>query len=144
MKKPAHRWTIHETARDNGRRVARVSPPAGGLKPAARTTLELDPARIAPGSPVPAQFVRNLYTDDTGRFFAGIWRSSPGAWHVSYTENELCVLTEGRVRISDEQGREWIFGPGDCFVMPAGFRGLWEVLEPARKFYAIYEPLPSV
>ncbi len=39
-----HRWTIHETARDNGRRVARVSPPVGGLKPAARATLELDPA----------------------------------------------------------------------------------------------------
>jgi hypothetical protein len=102
--------------------------------------LELDPARLAPGSPVPAQFVRNLYTDDTGRFFAGIWRSSPGAWHVSYTENELCLLTEGRVRISDDHGRSWTFGPGDCFVIPAGFRGLWEVLEPARKFYAIYEP----
>ncbi len=91
--------------------------------------LELDPARLHAGSPLPAQFVRNLYTDDTGRFFGGIWRSSVGAWRVSYTENELCVLTEGRVR-----------RPGDCFVMPAGFRGLWEVLEPARKFYAIYEP----
>jgi len=41
--------------------------------------LELDPARLAPGSPLPAQFVRNLYTDDTGRFFAGIWRSSQGS-----------------------------------------------------------------
>jgi uncharacterized cupin superfamily protein len=87
--------------------------------------------------------VRNLYTDDTGRFFGGIWRSGKGAWHVSYTENELCVLTEGRVRISDDHGRFWTFGPGDCFVMPAGFRGVWEVLEPARKFYAIYEPPPA-
>ena len=102
--------------------------------------LELDPARLAPGATMPAQFVRNLFTDDTGRFFAGIWRSTQGAWHVSYTENELCVLTEGRVRISDAHGRSWTFGPGDCFVMPAGFRGVWEVLEPARKFYAIYEP----
>jgi uncharacterized cupin superfamily protein len=106
--------------------------------------LELDPARVVPMSAPPAQFVRNLYTDDTGTFFAGIWRSSQGAWHVAYTENELCVLTEGRVRISDDQGRSWTFGPGDCFVMPAGFRGVWEVLEPARKFYAIYEPQPAV
>jgi uncharacterized cupin superfamily protein len=102
--------------------------------------LELDPARLAPGSRMPAQFVRNLFTDATGRFFAGIWRSSPGAWRVAYTENELCLLTEGRVRISDDAGRSWEFGPGECFVMPAGFHGLWEVLEPARKFYAIYEP----
>jgi hypothetical protein len=106
--------------------------------------LELDPARLAPGAAMPAQFVRNLFTDDTGRFFGGIWRSSQGAWHVSYTENELCVLTEGRVRISDDHGRSWTFGPGDCFVMPAGFRGLWEVLEPARKFYAIFEPEAAV
>ena len=102
--------------------------------------LELDPARLAHGSPTPVQFVRNVFTDGTGHFFGGIWRSSQGAWHVAYTENELCVLTEGRVRISDDAGRSWTFGPGDCFVMPAGFHGLWEVLEPARKFYAIYEP----
>ena len=102
--------------------------------------LELDPARLVPGSPTPVQHVRNLYTDDTGHFFGGIWRSSRGAWHVSYSENELCVLTEGRVRLSDDSGRSWTFGPGDCFVVPAGFRGGWEVLEPARKFYAVYEP----
>ncbi|HEX9208243.1 MAG TPA: cupin domain-containing protein [Steroidobacteraceae bacterium] len=105
--------------------------------------LSLDAARLAPGSPMPAQFVRNGFTDATGRFFGGIWRSSPGAWRVSYTENELCVLTEGRVRITDDAGNSTTYGPGDCFVMPAGFQGLWEVLEPARKFYAIYEP-PAV
>lgn len=102
--------------------------------------LDLDPARLAPGSAIPQQYVRNLFTDATGKFFAGIWRSSPGAWRVSYTENEICVLTAGRVRISDDSGRVWEFGPGDCFVMPAGFHGRWEVLESARKFYAIYEP----
>ena len=103
-------------------------------------SLELDPTRLAPGSPVPLQHVRNLFTDAGGHFFGGIWRSTVGSWRVSYTENELCVLTAGRVRISDDNGRVEIFGPGDCWVMPAGFRGLWEVLEPAQKFYAIYEP----
>ena len=106
----------------------------------AEEKLELNIARLAPGSPLPEQFVRNAYTDASGRFFAGIWRSSAGAWRVSYTENELCVLTAGRVRISDDAGRQWTFGPGDSFVMPAGFKGLWEVLEPAQKFYAIFEP----
>lgn len=102
--------------------------------------LELDPARLAAGSPMPQQFVRNAFTDGSGRFFAGTWRSSVGAWRVTYTENELCVLTAGRIRISDDHGRQWLYGPGDSFVMPAGFAGLWEVLEPAQKFYAIYEP----
>jgi uncharacterized cupin superfamily protein len=118
-----------------GPAVIRVDEAAGGEE-----KLDLDVARLAPGSLVPAQFVRNAYTDDTGRFFGGIWRSSVGAWRVAYTENELCVLTAGRVRVSDDAGRSWTFGPGDCFVMPSGFQGLWEVLEPAQKFYAIYEP----
>ena len=34
--------------------------------------LELDESRLVPGSPVPAQFVRNAFTDVTGRFFGGI------------------------------------------------------------------------
>ncbi len=102
--------------------------------------LELDAARLVGGSPMPVQTVRNGFTDATGRFFGGIWRSSVGTWRVRYTENELCVLTEGRVRISDAAGNSWSFGAGDCFVVPAGFEGTWEVLEPARKYYAIYEP----
>jgi hypothetical protein len=102
--------------------------------------LSLDPGRLAPGSPTPVQTVRNLFTDATGRFFSGAWSSTRGAWRVSYTENELCVLTQGSVRISDDAGRSWTFGPGDCFVVPAGFEGVWEVLEDARKFYAIFEP----
>jgi uncharacterized cupin superfamily protein len=101
--------------------------------------LALDPARLAPGSAMPQQHVRNLYTDRTGQFHGGIWRSSVGAWRVNYTESELCVLTQGRVRLSDDAGRSWTFGPGDCFVVPSGFSGLWETLEPARKFYAIFE-----
>jgi len=32
--------------------------------------LELDPARLAPGSPPPEQFVRNAYTDASGRYAA--------------------------------------------------------------------------
>jgi uncharacterized protein len=103
-------------------------------------SLSLDASRLAPGSPMPAQAVRNLYADATGRFFSGIWSSSRGAWRVAYTENELCVLTHGRLRITDDHGHSWTFEPGDCFVVPAGFKGLWEVLEDARKFYAIYEP----
>jgi uncharacterized cupin superfamily protein len=102
--------------------------------------LTLDPTRLAPGSPMPEQFARNLFSDPGGRFHSGIWRSSPGIWRISYTENELCVLTKGRVRLSDDYGHAWTFGVGDAFLVPSGFQGWWETLEPAQKFYAIYEP----
>jgi uncharacterized cupin superfamily protein len=44
------------------------------------------------------------------------------------------------VRIVGDDGSESVFGAGDSFVIPAGFTGIWEVLEPARKLYAVYEP----
>ncbi|HLD67170.1 MAG TPA: cupin domain-containing protein, partial [Pseudomonas sp.] len=32
---------------------------------------------------------------------------------------------------------------GDRFVIPAGFSGTWEVLEPCRKVYVMFEQTPS-
>jgi uncharacterized cupin superfamily protein len=67
------------------------------------------------------------------------WASTVGKWRVEYTEHEFCQLTAGRVVLTAEDGREWRFGPGDAWVIPAGFRGTWETVEPAHKRYAIFE-----
>jgi uncharacterized cupin superfamily protein len=122
--------------------MSRKTPPVIRIDESSGTDepLPLDPSRLAPGSPMPEQFARNLFSDAGGRFHTGIWRSSRGAWRVSYTENELCVLTKGCVRLSDDDGNSWTFRPGDAFLVPSGFQGLWETIEPAQKFYAIYEP----
>jgi uncharacterized cupin superfamily protein len=95
------------------------------------------PERVLAGDP--QHHVRNYFSDATGQFFAGTWQSSPGKWRVRYTENEFCHLTSGRVRIEDEQGRAWSFAAGDSFVVPAGFAGTWQVLEPTSKLYVIFE-----
>lgn len=67
----------------------------------------------------------NHYTDPTEQFFAGIWYSSMGAKSVSYTEEEVCVILEGRVRLTDLQGNAKEFGASSTFVLPAGFKGTW-------------------
>lgn len=94
--------------------------------------------RLIAGSPV--QAVRNLFADSTGQFFVGIWSSTPGLWRIRYTESEYCHLLEGAVRLTDSKGKSWSFSAGDRFVIPAGFTGTWEVVEPARKLYALFEP----
>jgi uncharacterized cupin superfamily protein len=80
------------------------------------------------------------YTDPTGQFFSGIWASEIGAMKISYTEEELCVILEGRVKLTANDGSSIIFGPGSTFVIPAGFKGIWETLEPVKKIYAIWQP----
>jgi len=96
------------------------------------------PEKILSG--IPRTRVSNQYTDGTQQFFCGLWTSTSGKWRVSYTEHEFCVLIEGRVRIESVTGERHDFRAGDAFVVPAGFEGSWEVTEPCKKWYAIFEP----
>lgn len=82
----------------------------------------------------------NHYTDPTEQFFAGIWSSTVGAKKVAYTEEELCYILEGRCRLTDINGASKEFGPGSAFVIPAGFAGEWETIEPVKKIYTIWQP----
>ena len=96
------------------------------------------PDRLLVG--VPEHRVWNYFTDSTQTFFAGRWSGTRGKWRVRYTENELCVMTAGRVVITSDSGERSEFGVGAAFVIPAGFVGTWEVLEDCSKVYAIFEP----
>jgi hypothetical protein len=100
---------------------------------------ESEPAadRLIAGKPVTR--VSNYFTDSTQQFFAGRWSASRGKWRVRYTENELCVMTAGRVVIEGDSGERNTFVSGDAFVVPAGFSGTWEVLEDCSKIYGIFE-----
>jgi uncharacterized protein len=93
--------------------------------------------RVLSGDPV--HRAANVFTDASQQFFAGRWSATQGKWRVRYTENELCVMTAGRVVIESDAGERSTFGPGDAFVVPAGFSGTWEVLEDCSKIYAIFE-----
>jgi uncharacterized protein len=93
--------------------------------------------RLIAGSP--QLEVRNFFADASQQFFAGRWSATRGKWRIRYTENELCVMTSGRVVLESAAGERSSFGPGDAFVVPAGFVGTWEVIEDCSKIYAIFE-----
>src|SRR5262245_65844048 len=95
--------------------------------------------RVTAGDP--QQQIWNYFTDATGQFFAGRWSSTRGTWRVRYTENELCVMTAGRVVLTGDDGAVFSFGAGDAFVVPAGFSGTWEVVVDCTKIYAIFDKL---
>jgi hypothetical protein len=101
-----------------------------------------DPANPSPENilaGIPRARASNQYADPTRQFFCGIWSSSAGKWRVRYTEHEFCVLIEGRVRIESVTGEKYELRAGDAFVVPAGFAGSWEVTEPCKKWYSIFE-----
>ncbi len=88
----------------------------------------------------PMQRTWNHFATGDAKFFCGIWEAEPGCWKISYSENEFCQILSGRSVLRDSDGTEYPLGPGDNFVIPAGFEGEWEVVETTRKIYAIYEP----
>lgn len=98
---------------------------------------ELAAAKRISGNPV--QSVQNEYTSADGHFMVGTWGSDVGCWHIAYTEEEYCELLEGHSVITHESGETMHVRKGDRFVIPAGFRGTWEVVEPTRKIYVISE-----
>lgn len=96
------------------------------------------PANVIAGDPTTT--THNYYTDAGQQFFSGIWESTKGIWAVDYVEEEFCALVRGKVILTDEDGHAETFEEGDAFIIPAGFRGSWETVEPVRKLYVIYEP----
>jgi uncharacterized cupin superfamily protein len=83
---------------------------------------------------------RQWYGDPSGSFKTGFWAAQPGKTEIAYTIDELCVLLEGVVRLTDAAGHVEIYRSGDTFLIPNGFTGIWETIEPVRKFYAVFAP----
>lgn len=92
----------------------------------------------------PKQTIWTQYTDGTQKFFTGIWRSEPGKWKVTYTEEEFCLLLEGTSIITSTDGQALTVKAGDSFVVPRGFIGTWEVIDRTTKRFVVYEPGPIV
>jgi uncharacterized cupin superfamily protein len=76
-----------------------------------------------------------------GRLYAGVWRCEPGRWRIEMGahEHELFTVLEGRCRIHAEDGSFVEAGVGEAVLLPAGFRGAFEVLEALAKTYAIVD-----
>ena len=96
------------------------------------------PSNVLAGNPVTQ--VQNYYSDPTGQFFAGVWESAPGKWAVNYTEEEFCTFLAGKAILTGEDGTSETFITGDAFIIPRGFKGTWETVEPVKKWYVIFEP----
>ena len=58
---------------------------------------------------------------------------------VAYTEEEYCQMLEGVSIVTDAGGHAVTLKAGDSFVVPRGFTGTWEVVEPSRKTFVVYE-----
>lgn len=89
----------------------------------------------------PQRLTQSCHESVDGLVSAGIWRCERGAWNIQFAaskEEFFCVL-EGRVRLCDDTGVCCEIGPGEAALIPPGFKGRFEVLEPVRKYYVVVD-----
>jgi uncharacterized protein len=84
-----------------------------------------------------------MYADPSNRFRSGYWASDVGRIEIHYLKDEICFLLNGVVKLTDTDGNAVTYRAGDTFVIPYGFKGVWETIEPARKFFAVHEPVAA-
>lgn len=105
---------------------------------------QVEPERYSPAPEkvlkgAPAQALYNHYGSPCGQMNAGVWEAEVGQWTVAYSEHEYCEIVQGVSVLRDREGGAKTLRAGDRFVIPAGFSGTWEVLEPTRKIYVTFE-----
>lgn len=107
-----------------------------------QTLAEIDfprPERLITGNPQRTTW--NHYTNASGEVYAGVWRCEPGAWRISMgeREDEFFFVTQGRCRLQSDDGVVVECISGQSLVIPAGFSGIFEVLETLEKHYMIVD-----
>jgi hypothetical protein len=89
----------------------------------------------------PERHTWTLYESAADGVSAGIWHCEPGRWRIEFGphEHEYFIVLEGRARLHGMDGAVTELGPGQAAVIPAGFRGSFEVLERVRKHFVVVE-----
>ena len=66
-----------------------------------------------------------------------IWTCEESSFDWTYNDKEPCLLLEGEVTVTPEEGDPVKFGAGDLVVFPAGMDCRWDVHKAVRKHYQL-------
>ena len=64
-----------------------------------------------------------------------IWEKEASEFPWSYDEKETCLILEGQVSVTNEDGETFDFSAGDWIVFPQGMSCRWHVKKDVRKHY---------
>ena len=96
------------------------------------------PEKILVG--IPRVRVSNQFTDPTQQFFCGFWSSTSRQVARALYRVRAVRAHRGPGATGVIAGRaRHDFRAGDAFLVPAGYEGTWEVAEPCKKWYAVFE-----
>ncbi len=97
------------------------------------------PERLVAGNP--RRETWTLYESADGVMSSGIWACEVGHWRIVFPpgKDEYFFVLEGHVRLHDTVGGHTDVKAGQGAVIPGGFEGAFEVVEPVRKHFVVVE-----
>ena len=97
------------------------------------------PERLLKGNPKRTTWLH--YQNPTGEVFAGVWSCEVGAWRIEMgeREDEHFFVTAGACVLTGDDGTAVTCKAGESLVIPAGFKGVFEVTEAMTKHFMIVE-----
>ncbi len=118
------------------------------MQAAATTTFKILPDPGADGRPSRLIPRGSFSTDDTqetawpfhevddGSVAAGVWECAPCRMEIeSYPVNEMMTIISGALTMTDADGVEERFGPGEVVFVAKGSKMTWHITERLRKYY---------
>lgn len=80
-----------------------------------------------------------LWSSGNGSMQVGVWACTEGRFTADRTgSTEVCHFISGLVEMTHLDGTTQRLGAGDLLVLPRGWVGEWNILEPTRKLYIMH------
>jgi len=91
-----------------------------------------------PDKPVGLDSVWTVASMIGGTIDAGVWSATRATWdELDYPVDEVIVMIEGHLRITEPDGEPHDLRRGDMYYFPKGWAGRWEVVEDMQKIYFV-------
>jgi uncharacterized cupin superfamily protein len=92
--------------------------------------------RVGADSGEPMTSGRIFFESADGAVQVGLWACTPGGWTITdRPDTETVRILAGRARLTDAGGAAVELSAGDVLVLPKGWSGRWDILEPVRKLF---------
>ena len=76
-----------------------------------------------------------------GTASVGSWHCTEGGWDSAAPRptTECFYVLTGQASVTDLDGTQHAFGPGDTVVLPKGWSGRWDVTEAIHKMWVVHD-----
>ncbi len=64
-----------------------------------------------------------------------IWEKEVSEFPWEYDEKETCLILDGDVEVTNENGEKFHFKKGDLVEFPQGMKCKWKIKKAVRKYY---------